>query len=452
MRPIFRDSESAALLATREGSLLSALDLVLERRRWNREQVRAFQTCTLQALVTYAYEHVPFYRAKYDAANFHPSPAAGRDDLANIPLVTKDDLRQADLSQLKDPAYPAPARLLSSSGSTGVPSQLFCDDDALLHFTAQDTALYYDWCDRRPLRDTLYFLDLVPGSIDLALADLLRTTVPEERLLLASEPPEVLIGYLKQFSPEFISSYPSTMRNIAITLQRRGATYEKLRLLHLTSEMLDARTRSLLERVFPRAKIVQTYTSSEGGLMAHECAAGRWHLTEENAIYEIVDADGRPTEDLGELVVTNLTNWATPIIRYRGLGDFCRWATTECSCGSDRRSIAQLEGRATESLELADGTLVTPFALTNALEEVAGVYQFQVIQRGSGDLQVLIVRDESAGHGEDQIRVAAQAAIQNVMSAATACEVRCVDRIPNQPGSHKTPLVVSRPSLPGRPA
>ena len=446
MRRPFRERESAALLAAREAALLSALDLVLERRRWNRDQVRDFQTSTLQTLVAYAYEHVPFYRAKYDAAEFHPSLVQSHDDLAKIPLLTKDELRKADLAQLKSAAYPAPTRLLSSSGSTGVPSRLYRDEDSLVYMCAQEMALYYDWCDRRPIAGVLYFLDLTPG-LDGALADLLRTTVPEERILDSSASPAALIADIERFSPEFISTYPSTLRNIAMTMDRQGKTNTKPRLLHLTSEMLGARTRSLLERVFPRAEIVQTYSSTEGGLIAHQCSAeGRWHLTEESAIYEIVNADGQPTEGMGELVVTNLTNWATPIIRYRGLGDYCRWAATECSCGSDRRSIAHLEGRATESLELADGTLLTPYGLTNALEEVPGVYQFQVIQRGRGDLQVLIVRDASTGLGEEEVCARAQAAIQNLFSAATTCEICCVDHIPSQPGSHKTPLVVSRPS------
>ncbi len=253
MRKLFRKRETAALIALRGRELLSALDLVLERRRWTREQVRAFQTRSLKKLVAYAYERVPLYRAKYDAAGFSPAQISGVEDLAQIPVLTKDELRRAALADLKCPAYVAPARLLASSGSTGMPSRLFRDEDSLTYFAAQDMALYFDWCEGRPIASSLYFIDLAPDTIDYALADLLRTTVPEERILDAASSTARLIVALRRFAPEFVSSYPSTLRNIAVALDRRGETYERLRLLHLTSEMLDAPTRALLERVFPCA-------------------------------------------------------------------------------------------------------------------------------------------------------------------------------------------------------
>src|SRR5205085_201814 len=104
-----------------------------------------------------------------------------------------------------------------------------------------------------PIADVLYFLDLTLGKIDHALADLLRTTVPQGRILDSSATPAAMMAAIERFSPEFISTYPSTLRNVAVTMDRQGKTNARPRLLHLTSEMLDARTRSLLERVFPRA-------------------------------------------------------------------------------------------------------------------------------------------------------------------------------------------------------
>ena len=49
--------------------------------------------------------------------------------------------------------------------------------------TARNLFLYFDWCGTHPIANVLYFLDLTPGAIDHALADLLRTMVPEERLI-----------------------------------------------------------------------------------------------------------------------------------------------------------------------------------------------------------------------------------------------------------------------------
>lgn len=431
------------VLAAREKCLLAALDRILPRRQWSPQQMRQFQTSTLQALVAHAFENVPLYRDKYTAAGFHPSALRSLDDLPKIPLLTKEELRQAGSERVRSTDRPRPARLLASSGSSGIPIRIYREEDSLWHFTAHATALYYEWCDHQPLEEVLYFLDLTPDSIDYALADLLRTTAAEERLVSVEEPPAVLAAKIQEFRPQFISSYPSTLRNIAIWMHQRGQSYEGLRLLHVTSEMFDPRTRLLFGRVFPHARVVETYTSTEAGLMGCRCARdNRWHLTEDSVIGEIVDREGNATRGLGEIVVTDLTNWATPIIRYRGLGDYGRWDETGCSCGSVCRSIQHLEGRYTASLVLPDGTLQSPYPLTNALEEVSGVYQYQIIQRSVVEFEVLVVKDASGPCTESAIRSAIARAFR-VLPKETGHQVRFVESIAPGAGRHKVPLVLS---------
>ncbi len=443
MGRVFPNRETLGMLAERERQLSSALDLVLERRRWGREATTAFHIRALQKLLAFANERVPLYRDKFQAANFRPEELHSLDDLSRVPFLTKDDLRQNDLSRLKPVGLNEDVRLLSSSGSTGIASKLFRDEISLAYFTAYDIVLYYEWCEGKPLAEAVYFLDIVPGSIDAALADWLRTTVPESRIASSSEPVDEQISRIERLRPEFISSYPSTLRNISMRLDQRGKSYKLAKLLHATSEMLDAKTKMLLKKVFPNAKIEQTYTSTEAGLIAYQCHEGRWHLCEEAAIYEVVDPQGRPTDELGELVVTNLMNWATPVIRYRGLGDLCRWDHSQCRCGSQARSLAQLEGRATESLFKADGSFVTPFEVTNALEEVSGIYQFQIIQPALDQIEILAVAERSSKHSEHEIAGEIKKIVEQLFTDATRCDVCFVGSIPCRTGSHKTPLVIS---------
>jgi len=232
------------------------------------------------------------------------------------------------------------------------------------------------------------------------------------------------------------------MRAIAMLLAKQQRTYTPLKLLHLTSEMLDARTRQLLARVFPQARIVETYTSSEAGLMAYPCPAGHgWHLAEESAIYEIVDPAGNPTPDVGQIVVTDLTNRATPIIRYRGLGDFCRWEPGTCACGVPRRAIQGLQGRWADSIVLPDGTLLSPYTLVNVLEDIPGIAQHQIIQHSTTDLEVRLVTDGSAA--AETVRDAALAALARLLPPTLQCRISFAPAITSAAGRHKIPLVIS---------
>ncbi|WP_395716351.1 phenylacetate--CoA ligase family protein [Prosthecobacter sp.] len=460
-----------AQIRARGEKLHTALDVVIEERSWSTPKRRAHQWRTLKKLVQHAFEHVPLYQRLFAKNCFKPDMLEDWDDLQKLPLLTKDELRgrpEADLHSLSATAsWSAPAlwsfsqaeapskapearrtpgrsrddvRWLASSGSTGIPAKIARSETSLWHYMAWNTALFFDWCDGQPLTNSLYLVDFAPDSIDFAAADLLRTTVPDSRLFSVHDPVSKLTEKALSISPEFISSYPSTLRAFALELGSRIIAQTKL--IHLTSEMLDAHTRHLLRQVFPNAKLIETYTSTEGGLVAFQCTHdARWHIAETNVIAEIVDEEGKPTEGLGNLVITDLTNDATPILRYRGLGDLARWETSPCPCGSTLRSIRQLEGRSAAMLRTRSGVLLSPFVITNAIEEVGGLAHYQVVQKLPGSFEVRVV----ATHGTPPFQI--ERDIKSVLSAAVANDadliVNFVPKIAAPHGSHKVPLVIS---------
>ena len=422
-------------IRARGDKLHTALDRVIEQRGWSMPKRRAHQWRTLKALVQHAFDHIPLYQRLFKAADFVPEMLDDWADLQRLPILSKQDLRSATEADLSVDPHP---RWLASSGSTGIPAKIARTDESLWHYMAFNTALFHDWCDGRPITNSLYLADLAPDSIDFAATDLLRTTVPDSRIQSVHDPVGKLTSELLRIAPAFISSYPSTLRAIALELGRK--TIPQTKLIHLTSEMLDAPTRQLLHRVFPSARLIETYTSTEGGLVAFQCLHdARWHIAETNVICEIVDEHGRPTDGPGQIVITDLTNTATPIIRYRGLGDLARWETTPCPCGSALRSIRQLEGRSAAMLRTRSGQLISPFVITNAIEEVPGLAQYQVRQTKPGSIEVHVVA--SAGAPPYQIERSIQQAL--AQTADTELEIHFVPAILPPSHGHKVPLVVS---------
>jgi phenylacetate-CoA ligase len=426
-----------AQIRARGEKLHAALDVVIEQRSWSTPKRRAHQWRTLKKLVQHAFDHIPLYQRLFAKSGFIPEMLDDWGDLQRIPILTKNNLREANQeSGIKNQEF----RWLASSGSTGIPAKIARSEDSLWHYMAWNTALFFDWCGGQPISNGLYLVDFAPDSIDFAAADLLRTAVPDSRLFSVHEPVSKLTDKVLSIAPEFISSYPSTLRAIALELGRK--TIPQTKLIHLTSEMLDAHTRHLLGKVFPNARLIETYTSTEGGLVAFQCTHdARWHIAETNVIAEIVDDEGLPTDGLGQLVITDLTNTATPVIRYRGLGDLARWETSPCPCGSSLRSIRQLEGRSAAMLRTRSGILLSPFVVTNAIEEVPGLAQYQVVQKQPGVLEVLVV----AANGTPPFQI--ERGIKNALNAAVANDadltVNFVPAIAVPRGSHKVPLVVS---------
>ena len=430
------------MLKERGARLHAAMDIVIPQRNWSRPEIEAHQWRQLKALVEHAYANVPMYRCKYDAAGFQPEHLKSLADLELIPLLTKEELRGASSKDLKDrnghPGY----RWLQSSGSTGMPAGIWRDEGSLWHFMAQNTALYYEWCQGSPIDKVLYFLDMAQDSIDYALADLLRTVTAEERIVSVTAPVEEHLAKMGELQPEFISSYPSAMRSIAMLMRQRGMQNERLKLLHLTSEMLNQRTRDLLAEVFPHARVIETYTSTESGLIAWECLHDkRWHLAETGVIGEILTQRGGPADGTGRLIITDLTNWATPVIRYAGLGDLCAWETSPCPCGSLLRSLCQMQGRVADILIRRDGTGVSPYRVTNALDEVAGICQYQVVQHVSHDFEVFAIPNASLALPVDRIASDIRNALATVMGEEHQCEIRWVSPLSPKANRHKVSLV-----------
>lgn len=420
--------------------LLAALELVVARRQLSQRARLEYQWEELRALVEYANERIPLYRRHFASAGFSPSMLGGWKDLASIPILDKEALRGQPETDIVDAPSAGNYRLLSSSGSTGVPSRMARSEDSLWNYAAWNTSLFFDWCDGSPLSDGLYLVDLDPAGIDAAAADMLRTTVPETRLLSAHMPAPRLAERLASISPEFISAYPSTLR--AVALEMRPRPVEETKLIHTTSEVLDAPARRLFGKVFPNARLVETYTSTEGGLVAFKCVEeGRWHIVETNVVAEIVDPEGNPTSGTGNLVITDLTNKATPMIRYRGLGDLAQWNPTPCPCGSTLRCIRHFEGRSSTVLLGASGCLLSPFSVTNVLEEVGGLVQYQIVQRQPGKIAVRVVASEDAV--PRVLEEGINSLFREGLGGELEPEVEFVGSIEPPAGSHKIPPVIS---------
>ena len=86
------------------------------------DELQALQTQRLKWTLKHAYENVPMYRRKFDAAGVHPDDFRELSDLRKFPCTTKQDLR--DNYPFDTFAVPMEqvVRIHASSGTTGKPT------------------------------------------------------------------------------------------------------------------------------------------------------------------------------------------------------------------------------------------------------------------------------------------------------------------------------------------
>ena len=390
----------------RRGTFRYYRDL-MESQHWPRERLRALQLGKLRDLVAMALTKTAAYPAlaKVDVS-WRPESL---DDLARLPLLDKATL-SAHREGLTNRDVPGGPIRYNTGGSSGEPL-IFYFDKRRQAFDKAARMRSHEWFGVRPGDREAY---LWGSPVELSKQDRLknlRDALTNEMLLSAFDLSEKSVGLfverLRRFRPRCIFGYPSSIALLCEMAGRAGHRLSDIgvQVVFSTAEVLYDHQKAVISKAFGGVPVANGYGSREGGFIAHECPAGRMHVTDENVIVEFLK-DGRPAapgED-GEIVVTHLDNHAMPFIRYR-TGDIGRPSDEVCPCGRGLAVMEVVKGRTTDFIVTPDGRWMHGLALIYAVRDVPGVRQFQIRQDAPDVVRVLLACDGTfPADGERTIR------------------------------------------------
>jgi len=414
----------------------------LERSQWwPVEELEAYRLARLKALLSHAGRHVPYYRALFRDIGFEPAAMNSIADLQGLPLLTKALIRSHDLKS----ETAGPLKRYNTGGSSGEPLVFYMGLDRISHDVAAKWRATRWW--RLDIGDPEI---VVWGSpIEIGAQDrmrLLRDTLLRSRLVPAFEmSPAKLDGFIREiraFRPRMIFGYPSALAHIARHAQASGQRLDDLgiRVAFVTSERLYDEQRAQISAGFGCA-VANGYGGRDAGFIAHECPYGGMHISAEDIIVEIVDAEGRelPAGESGEIVVTHLATGDFPFIRYR-TGDVGVLDNEECECGRRLPMLKEIQGRTTDFVTAADGTVMHGLALVYIVRDLAGVAQFKIVQESLDLTRVLLVTGE--GFNTQSI-IAIEQGFKARLGQGVRIVVESVNEIPPEK-SGKFRYVVSR--------
>lgn len=348
---------------------LGTLWAALLRARAGGAALGRYQERRLRRLLERAYAEVPLYREKFDAAGVHPRGFRSRADLARFPLLEKDDVRdrfpEGAVARGTDLRR---CRIQQTSGSSGrcmeIALSLRCDDARNVY-----SQRIYGWHGFRWWRSAAYLFPYpLPFENNLGLY--------RNAWLDAKEPADRVIDRLAALRPVVLAATPSDVLELLEGVTPgRDLTDLGLRALCLHSEPLSPDERAHFEAVFG-CPVRANYYCNEVWAIAAECEHGRLHEFSDNVVVELLDAEGRPVPDgtPGEVVVTGLSNFVQPFIRYR-LGDVAvRSARQGCRCGRALPVLERIEGRDDDVFVHPDGRRIHPSKITVAAKSPCFAY------------------------------------------------------------------------------
>ena len=371
--------------------------------RCSRDELAAWQRERLAWSLRHAYENVPHYRKKFDAAGVRPDDFKDLPDLAKFPFTTKADLRENYPFGMFAVPQSQVVRIHASSGTTGKPT--------VVGYTRHDIDVWADLMARsiraaggRPGMKVhnAYGYGLFTGGLGAHYGG--------ERLGCMVIPmsggmTERQVQLIQDFEPDIIMVTPSYMLAILDEFRKQGLDPRKssLKIGIFGAEPWTNAMRQEIEEAFD-IHAVDIYGLSEvmGPGVANECIETKdgLHVWEDHFYPEIVDPQSGevlPDGETGELVFTSLTKEAMPVIRYRTRD------LTRLLPGTARpmRRMERITGRS-DDMMIVRGVNVFPSQIEEKLLAIPALSaHYQIVLTRQGRLDDMEIRVEIRPEADD---------------------------------------------------
>ena len=397
---------------------------VIDGESQTHEQRMAAARERLRELVLFAKEHSPYFKDAYKNIN-------GGFSLNDLPVTTKPGLMECYDRWVTDPEvteksvrdyladvknvsenYLGSYTALSTSGTTGAPMPMVRDNyHNVIHGCLMEQRLLRGIDPRKASPFTARVASIIAtdgfvSSYSSALRLKCRLGEKTGNFLILSilTPIAELIEQLNSFSPEMLTGYPSVLAVLAREkIDGRLAIAPDF--IASSAEKLTRDVYVILRKAFD-CPILDNYCSTEGGEIAMSCREGHLHLNEDWILVEPVDDNYKPVPP-GQwstgVLVTDLTNYVQPIIRYH-VNDCVKFSAEPCECGSNL-PVLEISGRMGDTLCLNGAAVAFPVVYF-MLIDVPDLMSWQIIQTGENSVELRF----SEIYGTNRAKVASESA------------------------------------------
>jgi phenylacetate-CoA ligase len=321
-----------------------------------------------QTLFNHAKEHSIFYKKKYSNLDFFETGIKAPNDFLKIPPLTREELR-SNFDNIKvDNVKSNNCEKVSTSGSTGPPVSVLHDKR---HPETPIRWRILQWWDIEPWENQAYIFRFKKTFWERFKNHLLWW--PTQRIFLAAANPSTsdlkkFVRQLNSTKPSFVQGFVDVVYEFALYLLDNDITIPPPKVVWVTSAPLFSEQRELIEKAFG-APVCDQYGSTEIRLIAAECPSQKGlHIMQDTVHIEFVDANNQPVppNTSGKILLTDLTNYAFPLIRYE-IGDEGKYLDALCDCGKPLYLMDQVRGR--QAL-----VIKTPSGLTIKGEHVMAMF------------------------------------------------------------------------------
>lgn len=358
-----------------------------------------FQLSQLQRIIWHAYVNVPYYRNAFKKTGVVPQEIRTLEDIQKLPLLSKDDVANNVHYGLfeTNPDWKKLHKIVTS-GSTGRPSTSYAEQ-AQLEIRQGSTLRSAEWTGWRigDRQMRLWHQTLGMSSVQ-AFKEKFDAFLLKRKFIPAFELTEEALGKLVQqiedYKPVLMDGYAESLNFLASYTKSGHQISHKPKALMSSAQMLTTQTRDEIEGAMG-CKVYDKYGAREFSGIAYECASGSKHVVGDSYLVEIlVNNKKAKIDEVGEVVITDLNNFAVPMIRYR-IGDLAVQVDQSlCECDRSFEKIGPIQGRTQALVHCANGRWIPGTFFAHFFKEYESqVLFFQVVQEVTGKFDLLVVKN-----------------------------------------------------------
>ncbi len=347
-------------------------------------------------LLSHAVETCPFYQS-----------LAKDLELGKFPVVNKSIIRNS-LNNFISSKYTQQKLIpVLTSGSTGTPFKTFQDKEKKLRNYA-DT-LYFAGLAGYEIGHRLMYLKIwVEEKMKSKQAYWLQNMCPVDVVHLDDRTIDHMISQMEKDRSTFgILGYVSALETICQHLDRQNhpGVRANVRSIITMSEALNDYTKTSMEKYFG-APVVSRYSNLENGIIAQQEIKGKPGFLINTASYFVeilkMNSDEAAAEgETGRIVVTDLYNYAMPMIRY-DTGDV--GAMVSDPENPEKKYFSKIEGRKLDLLYDTKGHIVSSYMAYKNMWQYTDIKQYQLIQEGKKNYTFKINADPAFNREKQLIK------------------------------------------------
>jgi phenylacetate-CoA ligase len=327
--------------------------------------------------------------------------------IEDFPIISKSTVRE-NFSDILSINYKVQGlHKVTTSGSTGAPLTVY--QDKIKRARHQADNIYFSEIGGYPLGSRLYYLRVWNDhNRKNAVKRIMQNISMEDASNLSDKFFMDLIARINNDkSTKALLAFSSTCEAMSYFVEsHKHSLPQNISAVFTMSETLPEGAKQALREAL-NCPVVSRYSNMENGFLAQQCMEenNEYHLNEASYYIELMHPDRDEYVSYGELgrvIVTDLFNYAMPMIRY-DTGDMAI-LQGESLCGRPGKVFSRVEGRKVDFIYNTQGNLLSPHVITNTMWKYSSeIRQFQFIQNGPDQYLIKLNCPETVFRRENEL-------------------------------------------------